>query len=479
MSHYRKFVKDIGLIGIAQILTNARGFILLPILTKTLGAADLGIWYQFLVTINFLIPLTSLGLSNSLIRFLPGSKDAKDIREQIWSSAFFTIGVSVIVGLSLVLLAKPLQHVLRIPTPFMVFLAFLIVIQSLSTISSGIIQAFQEAKKLSAFIILSPIADIVFVSIALAMGKGLYGAIISMVLAKLIIFSLLVFLITQKVGFQIPTFRRIKELLNFSLPTIPGATSYRIVQVGDQYMLAFFKGIASVGYYASAYSLGLILNMITLPVGMVLPALLAKFFSENNIKEVKTYLTHTLTYILLILIPATFGLSILSKQLFEMISNREFALHAWFVIPLVAGSSLFFAAQGIFVQVLYLFKKTGAVGIIWFLAALINIGTNLIFIPAFGLLGAALTTLFSFLFIFTATWFLSSKYLSFPIEWKSLFKSVVASCLMSLGILMLHPEGLLKTIIAIALGMVLYTFFLFLMKGIGKKEIEFLTKLFA
>lgn len=479
MPHYGKFVKDIGLVGIAQILTNARGFILLPILAKTFGAAEYGIWAQLSITVNFLIPLTSLGLPNSLVRFLPASKRIQDMREQIWSSAFVTLGVSTAIGILLLALTKPLQYIIQIPTPFIIFLAFLIVIQSLNNISSGIIQAFQEAKKLSAFIIISPIADIIFVSAAVFTDRGLYGAVVALVFAKLLMLFLLSLLVTQKVGFGIPNFSRIKEYLSFSIPTMAGSFSYRVVQVGDQYIIGAFWGILFVGYYAPAYSLGLILNMLTLPVGMILPALLAKLFSENNIPEIQKYLSNTMKYMLLLIIPATFGLSVLSKQLLEILSTREIALHASMVVPLVAVSFLLFAAQGIFVQVLYLFKKTREIGLIWFFGALLNIGLNLVFIPKLGLLGAALTTLFAYSFVCATTWILSSKYLPFCIEWKTLLKSAAASLCMSGVILLFHPEGLAETGISMVFGAILYSAILFAFKGIGKKEIEFLTKLFV
>ncbi|OHA68512.1 MAG: hypothetical protein A3A27_01685 [Candidatus Wildermuthbacteria bacterium RIFCSPLOWO2_01_FULL_47_18] len=478
MPHAGKFVKDIGLVGIAHMLTNVRGFILLPILAKTLGAAEYGIWSQLSITVNFLIPLTSLGLPNALIRFLPATKEARDAREQIWSSVLFTLGISALAGLCIVLLGGPLQRVVQIPLPFMVFLAFLVITQSLNNVFSGTIQAFQEAKKLSAFIILSPLADIVFVSIAVATNQGLLGAVYAMFLAKLLILALFLLIIASKVGVALPNFSRMKEYLSFSLPTVAGNLSYRVVQVGDQYVIGVVLGILFVGYYAPAYSLGILLNMFTLPIGMVLPALLAKLFSENNTREIQKYLSNTLTYVFLLLIPATCGISILSKQLLEMFSTAEIALHSYLVVPFVAASFLLFAAQGIFVQVLYLFKKTRAVGVMWFFAALLNLGLNLVFVPLWGLLGAAFTTLLAYLFVFAATWFISSQYLPFPIEWKTLFKSAAAAIAMSAAILLFGPEGLLQTSIAIIGGAILYGFLLFAFKGIGKKELEFLAKLF-
>ncbi|MDO8633270.1 MAG: oligosaccharide flippase family protein [Candidatus Wildermuthbacteria bacterium] len=479
MSHYGKFVKDVGLVGIAQILTNMRGFILLPILAKTLGAAEYGIWAQLSITVNFLIPLTSLGLPNALIRFLPASHEPKDLREQVWSSVIFTLGVSIITGLVLVALTGPLQQIIQIPAPFMVFLAGLVITQSLNSIFSSTVQAFQEAKKLSVFIILSPIADIVFVSAAVLGGLGLYGAVASMLLAKLLILSLFLLLLVLKIGFGFPNFSKIKEYLSFSLPTVAGNLSYRVVQVGDQYIIGIFMGILFVGYYAPAYSLGLILNMFTLPIGMMLPALLAKLFSENNREEIQRYLSQTMKYMLLLIIPATFGLSILSRQLLEILSTREIALNSYMVVPLVAISFLFFAAQGVFVQVLYLFKKTRSLGAIWFFAALLNFGLNLLFIPKFGLLGAAFTTFLAYLFVLSATWFLSAKYLAFSIEWKALLKSLLAALVMSFAIFLYRPEGIWETGGAIVLGALLYGSLLFLMGGIGKKEINFLARLFS
>ncbi|MDP2637190.1 MAG: flippase [bacterium] len=478
MPHAGKFVKDIGLVGIAQILTNLRGIILLPVLAKSLGASEYGIWAQLSITVNFLIPLTSLGLPNALVRFLPGSKGTADAREQVWSSVFFTLLVSAIGGIALLLLAGPVQRVVQIPQPFLIFLAGLVVTQSLNTVFSGIVQAFQEAKKLSIFIVLSPILDIVFITLAVVLGKGLYGAVIAMLLAKLLIFSLFLLLITQKIGFSFPRFSRIKEYLNFSLPTVGGNLSYRVVQVGDQYLIGIFLGIAFVGYYAPAYSLALVLNMFTLPVGMILPPLLAKLFSENNIGEIKRYLGSTMKYLLLLIIPSTFGISILAKQLLEIFSTEEIARNASMVIPLVAASFLLFAAQGVFVQVLYLFKKTKSLGSIWFFAALINFGANIFFIPKFGLLGAAFTTLLAYIFVLAATWFVSSQHLRFPVEWLALLKSVLASLAMSFAIFLFSPQGLAETGIAIVLGALLYGVLLFAFRGVGKKEIEFLVKLF-
>ena len=70
MNPYKKFTKDVGLAGVAQLVTSIKGLILLPILTKTLGAEMYGIWAQILVTVSLLMPLTLLQLEYAMTRFL-------------------------------------------------------------------------------------------------------------------------------------------------------------------------------------------------------------------------------------------------------------------------------------------------------------------------------------------------------------------------------------------------------------------------
>ncbi|GAH76514.1 unnamed protein product, partial [marine sediment metagenome] len=41
----------------------------------TLGAHDYGIWSQVHVTINLILPFTTLGLTNAMVRFLAAEKN--------------------------------------------------------------------------------------------------------------------------------------------------------------------------------------------------------------------------------------------------------------------------------------------------------------------------------------------------------------------------------------------------------------------
>ena len=477
MPHHIKFVKDIGLVGFAQILTNLRGIILIPILTKFLGAEQYGIWAQFSITLNFIVPLAILSLPNALIRFLPGTKSEKEIQEQVWSTNLFVLGITLCLAILLIIFARQLGGILQIPHQLIFFLSILVILQSLGFLLSSVLQALQEAKKLSFYIVGVPLAEIIFISLAVLLGFELYGAILSLVIARSITFFILLVAILQKIGFKRPNFSLLKEYLRFSVPMVATNLAYRVVQVGDHYLIGIMLGVLFVGYYAPAYSFAFMLNTITLPIGLILPALLARFFSENNTREIQRYLQETFKYTFFILIPAVFGLSILSKPILTIFTTPDIANHSSLVLPVTAASFLFFAAYGIFIQILYLFKKTTATGVMWIGAAALNVLLNLFFIPFWGIAGAAFATLLSYMALCLVAWIYSSRYLSFSLPWIPLCKSIAASVGMSFVLLILNPKSLLAMFFAIIAGVLLYGAFLYILKAVGRKETEFLRQL--
>lgn len=473
MSHYKKFVKNLWLIGLVQIIIRFKGLILLPILTKVLGAESYGIWAQITITISLLGPLLLLGTPAAMMRFLPISKDPKDIQKQIWSTAVFIMTVTLFVASILLLFSEPIGELLQIPSQLIFLLAIILIFGSANSILLSVLQAFQEMGKFAMFLLILAVGETILVAISIITGYGLLGAVLSMILIRFAVFLVIFTIILKKIGISLPDFAKIRTYLTFSLPALGGDLSYWLVQVSDRYLIVGFMGVLFVGYYAPAYALALLINVFFLPIGLVLPQTLAKLFSEDKIQMIQTHLTYSLKYILLLTIPAAFGLSALSNQFLSILTTREIAINVSFIIPFVATSMVLYGIYGIFAQILYLFKKTKIVGIIWAGVAILNIILNIILIPIFGILGAALTTLLAYIIALALTWYFSTKYLSFVIDWTSIGKNIIASSLMAAAIIAFHPTGLIQTLTAIVLGALFYGILILALKTFKKNEIEF------
>ena len=80
-SIHRKFIRGIAWFSVADMLVRLRSILLLPILTRTLGAIDYGIWSQISTSVGMLSSVGNFGVSSAMHRYLPGLPD-KDMRNQ-------------------------------------------------------------------------------------------------------------------------------------------------------------------------------------------------------------------------------------------------------------------------------------------------------------------------------------------------------------------------------------------------------------
>jgi O-antigen/teichoic acid export membrane protein len=210
----------------------------------------------------------------------------------------------------------------------------------------------------------------------------------------------------------------------------------------------------------------------------MLPAVLSKYYDENNMNEVKTVLRYSLKYFLLLAIPATFGLSLLSKSILTILTTPEIALQGYLITPFIAVSAVLFGTYAVISHIIVLKKKTKITGAIWVMAAILNLGLNIVFVPYIGILGAAITTLIAFALAFVLTTYYSFKYFTFDVDLRFVFKSIFASIAMSLVIIKWNPVGTLNVLIVIGVCAVIYSVILMLLKGVKKEEIKFFKELF-
>ena len=477
MHTYLKFAKQTIIMAALGVLSGVQGIIFLPIITKILGAQNYGIWVQVQITMGLLVPLTFFGLGEALGRFLPGEKDVKKIQEGIYSSLVFVVCVNVMLALLLVVFSGSLAVFLGFEPIFVKLLSWLIIFEGANAVFLTAVLFKREIGKYFWFAVLKMFGETALVVLAILFGYGLYGSVLAFLLIRIIVFFMLFIYVVRKYGIKFPDFSLLKPYMKFGLPTMTNGLAYGAITSADRYIIGFFLGILFVGYYAPAYSLGMLLLFFILPIMSLLNIVLPKLFDDNDLPAVKSHLSHSLKYFLLLMIPAVLGLSVLARQLLTIFSTKEIAAHAHAVVPFIAASMLAYGLIMFFLTMLSLLKKTKVIAAIWVVAAMVNITLNLIFTPKFGIIAAAIITLISYLCALVLMWYSAFREFQFKIDWNFIAKSLAASVLMALGIIWFGPAGLLGVIMAIVLGAVAYGILIFLLGGIGKKEIIFLKNL--
>jgi O-antigen/teichoic acid export membrane protein len=471
---YQKFAKDVLIIGVTNGLVALSSLILLPLLTKTLGAYDYGIWAQVQVTISLVLGFVSLGLPYAMTRFLPAKTDREEIRDEFYSVFCVVFLAAAIVSIILIVFANFIAGAFFAgATDIVRITGLIILVWSLDNVFLNFFRTFRQMKKYSIFMIANIYGQVGLIAYLVLSGYGILSIVLAVLATEVVILFILSFQIRSQLAIKRPHFSKIREYLSFSLPTIPGTVSSWVVASSDRYVIAYFLGATSVGIYSAAYGIGTIPLMAAEVLGFVLPPTLSKLYDEGRMTEVKTHLSYSLKYLLALVIPFVFGAAVLAEPVLRLFSTPEIASQGYLVLPIVALSTLFFVVGSIPTQILFLVRKTKIIGIAWIAAALINLVLNILIVPYIGILGAAITTLIAYLLALGIRTYYAFKEFKFDIQWRFIIKSVVASAIMALAIWRMSPQGNVTTILTIVAGTTIYGGILFLLKGLTKEELRF------
>jgi O-antigen/teichoic acid export membrane protein len=478
LNDYKLFVQRIGLVGITNVLIALSSLILLPIVTKSFTINDYGTFVIINTTISLIPALASLGLPYTMVRFLSAEKDKEKIKEDFYSISGIVLVSSFIISALLFLLSKNVAAVLFNGDVNLAMLVSVIVfLACINALLLNFFRTFQQMRRYSIILVVQTYLGVFLISYFAINGFGIFYAALGILIANIFSFFIMIIFIISNIGFKIPKFKNMREYLSFGLPTIPANLSSWIVDSSDRYVIGILLGSAFVGYYSPGYTLGNLLVMILAPFSILLPSVLPRYYEENNTEKVRIYLKYSIKYFLLISIPAAFGLSILSKPILLILTTPAIALNGYLVTPFVATSAVLFGFYAIAGNILILEKRTKIMGSIWLIAAVLNLSLNIIFVPYFGILGAAAITLIAYLAAFILTILYSSKFFKFDFDLNFIVKSLIASLVMSGIIVYLNPYGILNVIIAVVIGAVIYIVLLLIFKGIQKDEFQFFREL--
>lgn len=480
MSERKLLAQRIGLVGIVSILLELNNIILLPILTRSLPVEYYGIWVQIVVTIGLVPSLATIGLPYSLVRFLSSAKEKNEIQEIFYTIAFTIFFLDLIVSLLILYFSSQIAGLLFGNEVSIVrLLSFIVLIECLNSVFFNYFRAFGQIKKYSLFSLIRVVLNLSLSIYLLWLGYGIYGVVASLLITVSIEFLIMAFVIVSQIGIKIPLFRDLRIYLAFGIPTILGNISSWIVNSSDRYLIGIILGLAFVGYYSPGYTLGNMIYLLVSPFGFMLPAMLSKSYDEGNISEVKLVLSYSLKYFLAVAIPSAFGLTLLSQPILTIISTSDIASHGYLITPFTALSALLYGSYIIISQILVLEKETAILGAIWVLAAAMNFGLNLLLIPRLGIMGAAATTLIAYGLAFALTVHYSRKFFMFGIDLNFLYKSILASVLMSIPIMIIAPKDKLVILATISFCAALYFIILFALKGFKKEEVTFFREMLS
>jgi O-antigen/teichoic acid export membrane protein len=138
-------------------------------------------------------------------------------------------------------------------------------------------------------------------------------------------------------------------------------------------------------------------------------------------------------------LPAIVGLSVLSKPFIRLLSTQAYS-DAFLIIPFVAIAQLFEGLTLLAITGIRIAKRTSISARNYLLCGAGNIVLNLIFVPRYGYLAAAFTTVISYVALLLLNAIASAPYLRWKFPMASILKICLASAVMGVVILLISSR---------------------------------------
>lgn len=415
-----ELIKNTIILMIGQFVPKIMSLIVLPILTGYLSKTEYGLYDLTLTVASFCIPLISVQIQQAVFRFLiEKNSDKIDI---ISNSFLFLIFMYIISSGAIISLW--LFYIKSFTLSILFTIAYLF-----ETILSWCGQTVRGLGKNLYYSLAYAIYSVAFVLLLylhLLIRKDLN--LEYTVFAMLISYSISIFYLFIKCNIKDYIYlghlnlQTIKKLISFSAPMVISAVALWIVNLSDRFCVTFFLGLEVNAIYA---------------ISNKIPNLINSFYSVFNLawtentsrlteKEKKDgYYSNFFDEFYTLLVGLILFLITISPLLFNVLINNKyqdaFGLMSWLYV------GVFFSSLVSFLGSIYVGeKKTKEVGVSSIIGAIFNLSINLIFMKKFGVIIAALSTIFSYLVILLYRAFDIRRYVVLKYDIKNIFVGMMA-----------------------------------------------------
>ena len=470
----RRLVRDVALAGTADVLKILRVFVVLPLLSKSLGVEAYGVWSQLKVNSTFLGSLASLGMATAVLRFLSGEHRSRFLGEGFNSALGAAVAGTLVFAAVLLMWPERAASIMFGDPRFSVFVAATGVYLVLDVIDL-LVMAYLRSSRQMGFhltaIAIELTGEVAVIWIMVTERRNLASVVFGIIGWKALVVLSKLARTWHQVGMAWPRASVIRGYLSFGVPLALGGLGYLIVNYGDRYFISYFMGIGPVGVYAAAYAIGSLPIVLCTPVDYVMYPAIAAEWNAGRTTEATRQVEMTLHWLVVLLVPILAGLAVLARPILVTVATEEVGSAAPVALLVAAGFAIFY--MGIVGErVLVLANRPGTVTAIYAGLALINAGLNAILIPRLGLMGAAEATLASFVLYSMVTLFIARKHCHFHFPVSVFWRSLVAGGVEAIVVLPLAGDGVPRIVLAICGGGFAYALTLLAVGGVRLSDLD-------
>lgn len=450
----------------ARIGNTIIGFIGVTLFARELGAAGIGVFFLFEATLGLLAIPADFGVRGAVEKRISEGKNKSRI-------FFAGAGMKMALIPLLILIVFVFRTRLNsyIGADVAVYLGIALVLKEISLLIANVIKGELRVGEMAE---LQLIRQIVWVSVAITLifyGLGHLSLIFGLMAGYFAIFIWGANKTT--IPFEIPSFEDFKSVFEFAkYNCLVSTVSGFLYKWTDIVIIGFILTSSDVGGYEIAWRVSSIVLLTAPAISAAIFPQMSAWDAGNRLDEIQSLFADTMLPVLVIPIPALFGVVVLAEDILTIVFGSEFGF-AWLALIVLMVERIARSIYKILSRTLRAIDRPRLAAQATAVSIVANVSLNIILILNFGILGAAIATTTATLINTGLHLFYVRKYItiSFPAR-------EITWCIISAGIMavLLHllERGIkmdsLPVLIAIILtGAVVYFVFIFLSESIRTK----------
>ncbi len=411
LNKYKKLLTNTLLFALSSFGSKVLVYLMMPLYTNILSPEEYGIVTNIQDTSQLLLPLAAVGIANAIIRFgLEAGTDKK---------AVFTGGIAALgIGTGLIILLYPLLAVDTALEGYRWLVYLYVIISCARNLCSQFVRARQLTRLYAFDGVLNTLMLVIFYVVYLVPCKmGVVGYILATITADALS-GLFLFTVA---GLHNYIDRRrfdkvlFKNMLKYSVPLIPASMCWWITNASAKKFVLYMMGSAEAGLYAFAYKIP---NLLMLVSTLFTEAWqLSAVADAGEGKERSRFFSRVFSGYQGILTIAASGIILFAKVFVTILDGSDGGYYdAWAYIPILVIATVY-SCYANYLSSVYMVAKKSALNLYTTMAgAGLNLLLNWVMIPIWGVNGATVATLLSYLLVFGLRAVNTRKFIPFDLH---------------------------------------------------------------
>lgn len=410
MGKLKYLSKNLALFTVSNFVSKILVFLLVPLYTNALTTYEYGVADILQVTLLLLVPALTMNIGEAALRFGIEKTDSRN-------SIFYT-GIKYVLRADVIVTFVCIISMFFVPYEYKTYLGAFIFLFIANALYEFLILFFQGSEAVEIVVTGSVLCTVFTICFNLLFLLVLKISLTGYFLAQIIAYSfagIIMIMLGKKAGIigkKSSDSSLEKEMTDYSGPMIMYSTASWINNAVDRYFVAWICGAAVNGIYGVAYKIPAILMVFQRIFAQAWQMSATKSYGDNNSDQFFTVMYKAYNSFMVV---GCGVLILIVKPLSEFLFRKDF-FEAWRVVPPLLISVIFGALTGFLGSICLAHKDSKSMGYATSIGAATNIVLNLLLIPRFGAMGAAVATAVSYFVMSSMAYKFVSKHVSLKIK---------------------------------------------------------------